>query len=120
MGRHVAIVRIRGAIRTLETVSKEDYLPLGDLPSVRSALKNAFPTAEWSSQTCGLYHGVDNGLEFGIDFSTDGNESVDNIGLIISGPGDAGPAVMKLTKPNGWLAIDVSAAEFIDPDNPSV
>jgi len=115
MSRDVAIVRIRGKFRPVEEVEEEDYLPLGDLKKVTAAVKSAFPSAKWSNTTWAVYVGPD----FEIEIDLEGVESGNTIVLHVHGDGDAAPAVLKLTEANGWLAIDVSCGEFIDPDNPS-
>ena len=115
MSWDVVIVRIRGKFRPIEEVEEEDYLPLGDLKTVRAAVRSAFPRAEWSNPTWAVYgHG-----DFQIEFSLDGVESDNAIVLHVHGPGDPIPSVLKLTEANGWLAIDCSSGEFIDPANPS-
>jgi hypothetical protein len=115
MSRDVAIVRIRGKFRPLEEVEEEDYLPLGDLKSVGAAVRAALPSAKWSNPTWAVYDGPD----FGIEIDLDGVESGNTIVLHVRGPGNAAPSLLKLTEANGWLAIDCSSGEFIDPADPS-
>jgi hypothetical protein len=55
----------------------------------------------------------------GIEFNLDGVESGDTIILHVHGTGDPIPSILKLTEANGWLAIDASSGQFIDPANPS-
>ena len=115
MSWDVALVRIRGDFRPIAEVRAEDYLPLGDLQAVRSAIGSAFPAAEWSKPTWALYGGPG----FGIEFSLGGVESAGSVLLHVHGTGDPIPSLLRLTKANGWLAVDCSTGEFIDPNNPS-
>jgi hypothetical protein len=111
MSWDVAIVRIRGKLRPIKEVEEEDYLPLGEPKKVRAALSTAFPSAEWSNPISATYVGPD--FEIEIDF--DGVESGDTIVLHVHGSGDPIPSILKLTEANGWLAVDCSSGEFIDP-----
>jgi len=115
MSRDVAIVRIRGKFRPVEEVEEEDYLPLGNVKKVTAAVKAAFPSAKWSNPKWAVYLGPD----FEIEFDLDGVKSGNTMVLHVHGNGDAAPAVLQLTQANGWLAIDCSRGEFIDPDDPS-
>ena len=47
MSWDAVIVRIRGPFRPIAEVDADDYLPLGTLDSVASAVRSAFPDAEW-------------------------------------------------------------------------
>jgi hypothetical protein len=115
VSRDVAIVRIRGKFRPAKEVEEGDCLPLGDLKRVTGAVNSAFPSAEWSNPTWAVYIGPD----FEIEIDLDGVESGNVMVLHVHGSGDAAPAVLRLTEANGWLAIDTSRGEFIDPANPS-
>jgi hypothetical protein len=39
--------------------------------------------------------------------------------LNVRGTGDPISSILKLTEANGWVAVDCSTSEFIDPANPS-
>jgi hypothetical protein len=115
MSWDVAIVRVRGKFRPIEDVEQEDYLPLGNLKDVSAAVRAAFPSAEWSDPTWAVYlHG-----DFQIEIQLDGVESENTILLQVHGTGDPIPSLLKLTEANGWLAIDCSAGQFINPKKPS-
>jgi hypothetical protein len=123
MGRHYAIVKIRGDFRPVIEVDADDYLPLGGLEDVRKAIRTAFPSAEWSKSTptYAAYSGHDaNGNEFGIEIDLQGVESANCVLMTVSGSGDAFLSLLKLTEANGWLAIDMSGGKFLDPNNPEV
>src|SRR5262249_26161901 len=91
--------------------------PLGDLKSVAAAVRAAFPSAEWSQfdPKRATYLGSD----FEIEISLDGAKSVDSIVLHVQGTGDPIPSILKLTEANGWLAIDCSTSESLEPTDPS-
>jgi hypothetical protein len=116
MSWDVAIVKIRGEFRPLEEVEADDYLPLGKLSTVQEAIKKAFPTAEWYGPTEAVYSADEFAIEFGLQ-EADPLETV--ILNVRHGNGDPIPALLSLAEPNGWLLLDVSTSEFIDPKDPS-
>ncbi len=115
MSWDVAIVKIRGEFRPIEEVEAEDYVPLGELADVRAAIRKTFPTAEWSTPDGALYLGPDYEIEIGLD----GVESESTVLLHVHGTGDPIPSLLKLSEANGWLLVDCTTSEFIDPENPS-
>ena len=115
MSWDVALVKISGDFRPIAEVEAEDYLPLGEPEVVRSAIRSAFPSAEWSNPSWAVY--VAPGFE--IEFSLEGLESANSVILHVHGNGDPIPSLLKLSDANGWLAVDCSTGEFIDPKNPS-
>jgi hypothetical protein len=119
MSRDYAIVKIRGAFRPVSEVADDDYISLGGLKAVQKAIRTAFPSAEWSNPTWAVYSGKDaNGKEFEIEIDLDGVKDANAITTTVHGPGNEIPALLKLTEVNGWLAVDASGGEFIDPNNP--
>ncbi len=115
MSWDVAIVKIRGDFRPIEEVESEDYLPLGDEAAVATAISLAFPSAEWSGSTSAVCRGSNFEIEFGFEDLASSNSVL----LHVHGSGDPIPSILGLTKGNGWLAVDCSTGEFIDPRNPS-
>ena len=115
MSWDVAIVRIRGKLRPVKEVEEEDYLPLGEPKKVRAAVSTAFPSAEWSNPKWAFYTGPD----FEIEIDLEGVKSGNTILMFVHGSGDPIPSILKLTEANGWLAVDCSSGQFIDPANPS-
>ena len=115
MSWDVALVRIRGAYRPIAEVEEADYVPLGKPAAVRKAIQAAFPKAEW----WGTDRAVCYGKDFEIEFHLEGVESANTVVLHVHGTGDPIRALLKLTNCNGWLAVDCSTGEFIDPKNPS-
>ena len=115
MSREVALVKIRGSFRPIAEVKSEDYLPLGAPEAVRAAIGSAFPSAEWSNPSWALYLGPG----FEIEFSLHGMEPAGSVLLHVHGAGDPIASLLRLTEANGWLAVDCSTGEFIDPKNPS-
>ncbi len=112
MSWDLALVKVSGDFRPIAEVKAEEYLPLGDMQAICSAIRSAFPTAEWSSPTWAVYAG--DGFE--IEFSL---EDVESVLLHVRGTGDPIPSLLRLTEGNGWLAVDCSTSEFIDPKAPS-
>jgi hypothetical protein len=115
MSWDVALVRIRGDYRPIAEVEEADYVPLDMPAAVRKAIRAAFPKAEWSGTDRAVYCGKD----FEIELDLEGVESANTVVLHIHGTGDPIPALLNLTNSNGWLAVDGSTGEFIDPQNPS-
>lgn len=115
MSWEVALVRIRGAYRPIAEVEEADYVPLGKPTAVRKAIKAAFPKTEWS----GTDRAVFCGKGFEIEFDLEGLETANTVILHVHGTGDPISALLKLTNGNGWLAVDCSSGEFLDPKNPS-
>jgi hypothetical protein len=115
MSWDVALVRIRGGFRPIGEVEEADYVSLGDPASVRAAIRAAFPTAEWSGADWAVYYGKD----FEIEFALESVEAAHTVLLHVHGTGDPIGPLLKLTESNGWLAVDCSTGEFIDPKNPS-
>ena len=115
MSWDVAIVKIRGGFRPIAEVGSDDYVPLGELEAVQTAIRVAFPSAQWSDPTWAVYLGSD----FQIEFSLDGVVSSNTVIAHVHGTGDPIPSLLNLTQANGWLVVDCSTGEFIDPKNPS-
>lgn len=115
MSWDVAIVKIKGPFRTIAEVEEADYVPLGRPAAVRKAIRAAFPEAEWSSTDGAVYCGEG----FEIEFDLEGVTSANTVVLHVHGTGDPIRPLLKLAKDNGWLAVDCSTGEFIDPQNPS-
>jgi hypothetical protein len=115
MSWDVVILKIRGEFRPIEEVEEGDFLPLGELEAVQGAVRSAFPAAEWSNPTWAVYLGPD--FEFEIDLNN--VESSNSVHLFVHGTGDPIPSLLGLTEANGWLMLDCSTGEFLDPKNPS-
>jgi hypothetical protein len=112
MSWDVALVKIRGDFRPIGQVDRGDYIPLDDIATVRKAISSALPSAKWSNLTWAVYQGPG----FEIEFSLDGVESANTVILHIHGSGDPVPSLLRLTQANGWLAVDCSSGEFINPN----
>jgi hypothetical protein len=59
------------------------------------------------------------GPGFEIEFDLEGLESSGSVLLHIHGASDPIPLLLRFTESNGWLAVDCSTTELIDPKNPS-
>lgn len=115
MSWDVAIVKIRGDFRPITEVEPDDFLPLGDEAAVEAAINSAFSSTQWCGSTWAVYQGPN----FEIEFSLSDMASSNSILLHIHGDGDPIPSLLELTGKNGWLAVDCSTGEFIDPKKPS-
>jgi hypothetical protein len=112
MSWDAVIVRIRGPFRPIAEVDAEDYLPLGTLDSVAAAVRSAFPDAEWDSPT---YCHRELDKYTGMMIELENVETSNSIHLSVSGPGNPVPDLLALANANGWVVIDCSSSEFIDP-----
>jgi hypothetical protein len=112
MSWDAVIVRIRGPLRTIADVAANDYLPLGTLSSVASAVRASFPDAEWDSPSHAR-HELDNYT--GMLLELGHVETSNSIHVSVSGPGNPVPDLLSLANANGWIVIDCSSSEFIDP-----
>ena len=112
MSWDAVIVRIRGPFRPISDVAANDYLPLGALNSVAAAVRAAFPDAEWDSPSH-AHRELDEHTGMIIEL---GNvETSNSIHVSVSGPGNPVLDLLSLAKANGWIVIDCSSSEFIDP-----
>jgi hypothetical protein len=112
MSWDAVIVRIRGSFRSIADVAADDYLPLGTLGSVTAAVRVAFPDAEWDSATY-AHRILDKYTAMMIELSH--VETSHSIHISVSGPGNPVPDVLSLANANGWLVVDCSSSEFINP-----
>lgn len=114
MSWDAVIVRIRGPFRSIADVAADDYLPLGTLGSVASAVRAAFPDAQWDSPTY-CHRELDKYTAMMIELEN--VETSNSIHLSVSGPGNPVPNLLALANANGWVVIDCSSSEFIDPQS---
>jgi len=115
MGWDVQIVRIRGNLRPLASLQNDDFLPLGDLAAVRCVFQSACPAATWSNPLWALYYG--DGLDVEIDLQY--VESSNSVGLCFHGKRNPIPWLLTLTEKHGWLTVDLSSGELVDPNDPT-
>ncbi len=102
MSWDVALVRIRGDFRPIAEVEEDDYISLGTPAAVRTAIRAAFPKAEWSGADWAVYCGKD----FEIEFDLEGVKSANTVLLHVHGTGISGPSFL-LTLPEGEVFGDV-------------
>ncbi len=112
MSWDAVIVRIRGPFRPIADVAANDYLPLGSLDAVTIVIRAAFPDAEWNSPTH-CQRELDKYT--GMLIELENVETSNSIHLSVSGPGNPVPDLLALANANGWVVIDCSSSEFIDP-----
>src|SRR5690242_2439955 len=103
--------RVREKPQSLHDLTEDKLLPLGIAADVRTSISAALPDVDWSDHTWGLYGG--NG--FSIEFNVGDDDPIQNIMLHVRGGGDAIGDIMKFVVPNGWIALDCSTSEFLDP-----
>jgi len=115
MSWDAVIVRIRGPIRPITDVAADDYLPLGTLSSVAAAVRAAFPDAEWDSSSH-AHRELDEYTGMIVELGQ--VEASNSVHVSVSGPGNPVPDLLSLANANGWVVIDCSSSEFIDPDIP--
>jgi hypothetical protein len=92
-----------------------DSVPLGPAAQVRKRIAAHLPGVDWSDPAWGLYEGED----LSIEFNAGKANSLNSIMLHVRGGGDVIPTLLSFATPNGWLLLDMSTTEFIDPENPS-
>ena len=115
MSWDAVLLHISGAVRPLEDVNDEDYLPLGRRKDVLAAITMSFPSAARQSPSELLYRDGD----LSIEFKLEGRDPVDSVLIEVRGAGDPITPLLDLATRNGWVVLDASTSEFIDPDDPS-
>ena len=102
-------------MRPLEEVDDEDYLPLGKRKDVVTAIEATFPGIEREGPSDLLYRDGDLSIGFGLE----GRDPVDSVMLEVRGEGDPITPLLELATRRGWVVLDASTSEFLDPDNPA-
>jgi hypothetical protein len=115
MSWDVMIFHLRDRPQSLDDMRKETILPLGPAAQVREAISAALHGVDWTDPTWGTYSG--NG--FSIEFNVGDDDPIENMMLHVRGGGDAIADIMKLVVAKGWVALDCSTSEFLDPAAPS-
>ena len=115
MSWDAVLLRIRGAVRPLEEVDDEDYLPLGKRKDVVTAIEATFPRVAREGPSELLYRDGDLSIEFRLE----GRDPVDSVVLEVRGKGDPITPLLELATRHGWVVLDASTSEFLDPDSPS-
>jgi hypothetical protein len=88
---------------------------MGSASEVRGMISTYLPGIDWSDPTWGVYRGEG----FIIEFNMGSGEVLDGILLHVRGGGHAVGSIVRFVKPNGWVALDYSTADYLDLDNPS-
>jgi hypothetical protein len=99
----------------LEQLQESDFDPLGPAVDVRQRISALLTGVDWSDPTWGIYEGDG----FSIEFSVGNDDPIAHMCLHVRGGGDAIAAIIRFARPLGWSALDCSASEFLDLDNPS-
>jgi hypothetical protein len=108
------LVRIKGKSIPENTWEAEE-IPLGTRKQVIDAILAEFPAARQQSTSEFLY--TDGHLSIG--FTLKGKSPVREVALEVRGAGDPITPLLHLATSNGWLIMDVSTSEYIDPKKPS-
>ena len=96
--------------------------PLGSIDQIKEKLKKVYPTVVWSSPNsdCGSWGTYENrGEGYSIEFNLGKKNPVGSIMLHVRGSGSVVSTIAGLCIENSWKAIDTSAGEFLDPQQPS-
>jgi hypothetical protein len=109
----VVLLRVEGVARSIEDMG--DELPLGTRKDVLGAIRAVFPTAAGETPTQLIFREGDLSIEFALH----GRNPVNTVTVEVRGEGDPVSPLMELARRNGWVVLDVSTSEFIDPEDPS-
>jgi len=112
MSWDAVIVRIRGPFRPITDLAAGDFLPLGTSDKVASAVRAAFPDAQWDRPTY-AHRRLD--ADTGMTIELANVETSHSIDVTVSGPGNPIPDLLALANANGWVVVDCSSGEFIEP-----
>ena len=115
MSWDVMVFHLREKAQSLDDLTEEKVLALGRAEQVRAAISAALPDVDWSDPTWGLYEGDG----FSIEFNVGDDDPIQSMMLHVRGGGDAIKDIMRFVVPNGWVALDCSTSEFLDPAAPS-
>ena len=115
MSWDVAVFNLQDKPRTLDDLREEMILPFGPAARVREGISAVLPDVDWSDPTWGIYGGEG----FSIEFNVGKDDPIQNMMLHVRGGGDAVADIMKLVVANGWIALDCTTSEFLDPAAPS-
>jgi hypothetical protein len=111
MSWDVMVFHLRDKPKSLEDLRDDAMLPLGPAVQVRDGVSAVLSGVDWSDRTWGLYGGDG----FSIEFNVGDEDPIQNMMLHVRGGGDAVADIMKLVVANGWVALDCSTSEFLDP-----
>ena len=108
------LVRIKGKTIPDEPWEAEE-ISLGTRGQVLDAIKQQFPHLQ--QQTPSEFLHSDGDLSIG--FKLMGRSPVTQVMLEVRGEGDPLTPLLELAARNGWLILDVSTSDYIDPKKPS-
>jgi hypothetical protein len=109
------LVRVKGKVDPDNPWEAEE-VPLGSRKVVLDAIKSEFPDLEQQSNSEFLFT---DGHDLSIDFKLIGGSPVKQVMLEVRGQGDPLTPLLRLATSNGWLILDVSTSDYIDPKKPS-
>ena len=82
------------------------------MEAVAAAVRAAFPDAKWDKSTHAI-RAIDRYTGMLIDLSH--VEASHSIHVSVSGPANPVPDLLMLANANGWVVLDCSMSEFINP-----
>jgi hypothetical protein len=113
MSWDAVLLRVGEGVASVEEMG-EEALPLGKRKEVIDAIRSVFPGVETRTAARLLYRAGDLSMEFVLQ----GKRSVDSVTVEVRGEGDPVTPLLQLAEGNGWVVLDGSTSEFIDPERP--
>jgi hypothetical protein len=110
-------LRDRSTPPSVQSLEEADVKPLGPADKVRRDIATVLPGIDWSEPNWGRYRDRQGALW--IEFNAGRSDPIMHMMLHVRGSGDAIAAIMAVTRPHGWSAVDCSTGEFLDPREPS-
>jgi len=112
MSWDAVLLRVGPGVTSVEDMDEE--LPLGTRKDVLDAILAVFPTCHRETPTRLTYLAGD----LSIQFALHGGGTIDSVTVEVRGQGDPVSPLLDLAQRNGWVVLDVSTSEFINPDRP--
>lgn len=122
MSWDVCVIKADGYRSMSDLPTGFEPAPLGSIDLVKEKLAKVYPTIVWSGPnsdygTWGTYENKIAG--YSIEFNLGKKDAVGSIMLHVRGRGSAVSTIVELCVQNGWRAIDTSAGEFLNLQQPS-
>ena len=110
MSWDAVLLRTKGKPTSIEEMEE---LPLGKRADVLAAIRAEFPTVKTQGSQLIYSDG-----ELSIEFVFQGRNPVESVMLEVHGAGDPITPVLRLATANGWVVLDLSSSELLDPAKP--
>src|SRR3954453_23092531 len=112
MSWDAVLLRVGEGVQSVEEMG--EGMPLGTRKEVVAAIRAVFPTAE--AETASTLRFLEGDLS--IEFALHGRPAVESGTVEVRGEGDPVTPLMALATGNGWVVLDGSTSELIDPARP--